>query len=56
MEINLRDTIFDDNGGVIFAPVDVTFDGGDHFGFDLTHEREEKGQGGRDALPSTPLR
>ena len=58
VEINLRDTIFDSNGGVIFAPVDVTFDGSDHFGFDLTHSvREEKGQGreGRAALHSLKI-
>ena len=57
VKINLGNAIFDDNGGVIFFPVDVTFDGGDHFGFDLTHEREEKGQGreGRDPLHSLKI-
>src|SRR6056300_58764 len=45
IQIDLRNPIFSDNGGVIFAPIDVTFDGSNHLGFDLTHEREEKGLG-----------
>lgn len=43
VEINLSRHLFIvemHDSGVVFLPVAVTVDGGDHLGFDLTHERQ----------------